>query len=123
MRVLDPGHRYEMDELDKDDSLTAILQFVKREGEKYPGNVGTSPGVTMQEVLRCIIDRAIYVNIQRSNIHTLRGINHLRSAFREFEERAAELHGRQLTNLALDIENMPTCKLCGHIQCNGECRE
>jgi hypothetical protein len=124
MKILDPGHRYQMDELDKTDNLTAELQFVKREGINYPGNVGISPGVTIQEVLRCCINRAIYINMQIPSIHTLRGINHMRNVILEFEERAAERHGRQLVYpLPLDIENVPICKKCGHIQCQGSCRE
>ena len=64
MRVLDPGHRYALRHLDGDGET--VLQFVNREGEKYPGNAGACEGTTMQEILRALIDRAAYVNGQAS---------------------------------------------------------
>lgn len=65
MIVLDPGHRYHLHTLD-DNAPQAYwpLQFVKREGAKFPGNLGHYPGTTTQEVLRACIDRAGYVNRQ-----------------------------------------------------------
>lgn len=39
------------------------------------------------------------------------------------ERRAADRHGRILKRIHhLGIENDPTCSLCGHIECKGECR-
>ena len=36
MKVLDPGHKYELAVLDGD--LPVILTYAKRIGDKYPGN-------------------------------------------------------------------------------------
>jgi hypothetical protein len=121
MRVLDAGHRYALRHLDGEGE--EILQFVKREGEGYPGNVGASEGTTMQEVLRALIDRAKYVNGQIPSQYTRRGIDLMREAIREFEMRAAERHGRSFAGLHAEgfIETLSTCEKCGHIGCKGNC--
>lgn len=62
MKVLDQGHKYQLDTLDGKEP--EILTFVKREGDKYPGNVGSYSGTTTQEVLRVLIDRTKYVDKQ-----------------------------------------------------------
>lgn len=51
MRVVDPGHVYDLVSLDG--GQVHRLTFVKRLGERYPGNVGfPHAGTNMQEVLR-----------------------------------------------------------------------
>lgn len=120
MDVIDAGHKYVLRHLDG--YGTETLTFVKREGEGYPGNVGHYEGTTMQEVLRVLIDRAKYVNAQIPCEETEAGIIHMREAIRQFELRAARRHGRMLS-APLTIEDAPTCAKCGHIGCNGECRE
>jgi hypothetical protein len=52
MKIIDPGHKYELDQLDGEGK--EILTFVKRDtpSERYPGNQGHYPGTNMQEVLR-----------------------------------------------------------------------
>jgi hypothetical protein len=65
MEVLDNGHKYRLDLLDSDDNNdTIILTFVKREGENYPGNIGSYSGTTCQEVIRALIDRMQYLQGQ-----------------------------------------------------------
>ena len=125
MIVKDPGHHYLLGYLDQEDkNKTAYGEviYVKREGENYPGNVGHHQGTTMQETLRANIHRALYVNNQKPNRHTMNGIKHMRLAILDFETRSAEIHGRELKNVREDIENEPTCQGCGHIQCDGSCR-
>lgn len=119
MRVLDAGHRYALRHLDGDGE--EILQFVKREGEGYPGNVGTCEGTTMQEVLRALIDRSKYVNSQIPCEETEQAIEHLRNAIGWFECRAARRHGRVWERPEGLIEEAPTCGKCGHIGCEGKC--
>lgn len=134
MKVIDPGHIYELNWLDVERGFEAEdfdgpgcrdLRFVKREGEKYPGNVGHYAGTTMQEVLRAIIDRLKYVHAQKPDPLNNFAMNNLRSAFYNLELRAALRHGRTL-NFSLAeidcIETLPTCAKCGHIGCRGECR-
>jgi hypothetical protein len=120
MRVIDPGHEYDLDSLDGEQSNHLV--FVKREGAGYPGNVGHHPGTTMQEVLRALIDRAVYVNDQIFSEETSEAIEHMKRAIILFELRAAKRHGRDLQwtddEMFLGIGK---CKKCGHVGCEGEC--
>ena len=128
MKVLDPGHGYEMDELDhpKMIRLCQRIWFVKRDsssnpGKKYPGNVGTHPGVNVQEVLRVLIDRMRYLNNQIPCSENDAIIPYLQECILLLEQRAARVHGRTLQRSEYiendQIELEPTCKTCGHIQC------
>jgi hypothetical protein len=121
MLVLDPGHRYRLNTLDG--FAEVVLQFVKREGKLYPGNVGTAPGTTTQEVLRACIDRLEYVNRQLPCAETEAAIGLLTSALFLLESRAARRHGRDLeATLAEIVEGKRVCKVCGHIGCLRDCR-
>lgn len=118
MKVLDPGHEYVLDSLDGE--LHQTLTFVKREGSKYPGNVGSHPGTTMQEVLRALIERAEYVNRQIPCEETFMAISLMKSALLLFELRAARRHGRPLTASVEEVvSGVGKCKKCGHVGCVG----
>lgn len=118
MKVLDPGHRYELAHLDGEGM--SVLQFVKREGDKYPGNVGHCEGTTIQEVLRALIHRAAYVNSQISCPETSDSIYHMAQAIYVLERRAARLHGRPDPGLDESVFGVP-CRGCMHVGCNGAC--
>ena len=119
MKVLDPGHKYQLNPLDGDN--IQFLTFVKREGEKFPGNKGHYSGTTLQEVFRACIERVNYVNNQIPDERNDAIIIYLRDAILLLEERAAERHGRRLSNTMLGgkvpIELRPTCVFCGHLEC------
>lgn len=120
MKVIDPGHEYDLDSLDGEQANRLI--FVKREGEKYPGNIGHHLGTTMQEVLRALIHRAIYVNGQTFCVETERAIYHMTSALYEMECRAARRHGREINFSTLEaVAGVSKCAVCGHIGCDGGC--
>ena len=128
MEVVDPVHKYILSYLDIDldtrkrheypfeDTLT----FVKREGEKYPGNVSNYPGTTTQEVLRALIDRIKYVDKQLLCRENKVVLDSLRQSINFLESRAHRLRGKVLL-LTVDeyakIEDIPTCDTCGHILC------
>jgi len=118
VKVLDPGHRYELPHLDGDGTTT--LTFVKREGEGYPGNVGHHEGVIMQEVLRALIDRAEYVDRQIPSAATSLAIECMQRACALLETRAAVRHGREIPLAHHAVYGTPH-KDCGHVGCNGEC--
>lgn len=120
MKVIEPGHIYTLNRLDGEG--VESLVFVKREGEKYPGNVGHHTGTNMQEVLRALIDRVQYVNKQIPHWRNMQVIGALRDALRQLETRAAERHGRRLQYKGPNWEKQETCSQCGHIECKGECR-
>ncbi len=122
MEVVDPGHVYSLQHIDtKQDKVVPFntLTFVKREGEKYPGNVGHHPGTTTQEVLRALIDRSKYVDNQLPCEENERVLNHLRRSLFELESRAHSIRGDIILNYDIisNIENISTCGTCGHILC------
>jgi hypothetical protein len=120
VRVLDPGHRYVLAHLDGDGET--VLQFVKRQGPGYPGNEGRSEGVTLQEVLRALIDRATYVNGQIPCDETTSALAHMKSAVHAMETRAARLHGRPPPDAEESVYG-EYCRRCGHVGCDGSsCR-
>jgi hypothetical protein len=117
VKVIDPGHVYELDRLDGDGCET--LTFVKREGPGYPGNVGHHAGTNMQEVLRALMDRVRYLDRQIPDLSNLDAIGALRDALFSFEVRAATRHGRPAPVYSEDFEYQPTCARCGHVGCDG----
>ncbi len=123
MEVVDPGHEYLLDSLDGEQMNHLI--FVKREGEKFPGNVGHHPGTTMQEVLRALIDRAQYVNNQVKCHETTMAIDNMEFALLWLEQRAAKRHGRSESFLDIErkdiISGKNKCSKCGHVGCSGDC--
>jgi hypothetical protein len=116
VKVIDPGHMYDLQCLDA--NLTVRLVFVKREGPGYPGNVGSYPGTNLQEVIRALIDRVKYLDGQIYSHHNSRVIHGLRIALHSLEVRAAERHGRELAAQSQRIECLPTCETCGHVECS-----
>jgi hypothetical protein len=118
MKVLEPGHLYELKCLDGRD--LHWLRFVKRIGPGYPGNEPPAySGTTMQEVLRALIERSEYVNGQVPCVETESAIGLLRSALVLFEIRAKRVKGKHLTVRAVeDVIDGATCPKCGHVQCD-----
>lgn len=117
MKAWDAGHIYSLQSLDGGDH--ELLCFVKREGPGFPGNKGSHPGTIIQEVLRAIIDRLHYVNYQIPDRRNKLCVSCLRVVIWLLEDRAAERRGRSLNAAVEDIETVPTCPKCGHIQCGG----
>ena len=62
MKVLDPGHRYLVHNLDakQDVDKTQTIQFVKR--AIVPGRTEEYPGTNCQELIRVLIDRVRVLN-------------------------------------------------------------
>lgn len=115
MRALDAGHVFELDHLDGD--AKALLVFVKREGEAFPGNIGHFEGVITQEVLRVLIARTQYVDSQKHFSENDDVVHHLRFAIWLLESRAKRVRGETLMCAINGIEKKPTCKACGHLDC------
>ena len=119
MKVLDPGHKYEL--LNFDGGEPVILTFVKRNNppEKYPGNVNAYPGTQIQEVLRALIERGLYLEGQIPCPETRVVIENCRDSIWLLENRHAKRNGGHLDyHLSRDfIEDVPICHQCGHISC------
>src|SRR5438552_14576746 len=114
MKVLDPGHKYELDNLDSKYNLKTLLIFVKREGDKYPGNIGHYEGTNLQEVIRVLIDRIKYLDNQIHDDRNITCIQYLRNVLWLLEDRAAERHNRSWELRHTDeLELFRVCKICG----------
>jgi hypothetical protein len=122
MRIIDAGHTYGLQELDGEGER--ILIFVKREGEKYPGNVGHYSGTNMQEVLRAVFDRLGYLDKQIEDTRNQKCRYLIAEAIELLEARAADRHGRtRPTRIESVVGKL--CPKCGHVGCtegksNGE---
>jgi hypothetical protein len=129
VKTIDPGHEYQLAILDAATPLKRLwgfrLRFVKRVGEKYPGN--TAPGgsgPTSQEVIRALIARTQYFDAQAPHGSNTLAIASLRDALVAFEVRAAWMRGDGFAAnriRALDAPELePTCERCGHLFCSVE---
>lgn len=96
MKIVDPGHTYDLKELGSDDHQR--LTFIKRSGKTIKHDT-EHPGVQTQEVLRSLIDRSIYLNSLIPCNETQDAIYHLRMALFMYEARAyrrkVQEHNRQ----------------------------
>jgi hypothetical protein len=117
MKELDEGHYYELDSLDGESGIQR-LQFVKREGLKYPGNVGHNPGTNCQEVTRTLVARSIYINKQIPCWQTWLSKYLYAGAIWLYEHRAAKRHRRKAPRFWEAVYGA-TCKNCGHVGCDG----
>lgn len=123
MKVIDPGHRYALQQLDIKPGDLQILRFVKRIGNKFPGNEPPGYcGTTTQEVLRALIDRTKYVDRRAPHEANHHVLTSLRQALIWLERRAAVERGdaeaaSAFVDMFDDIELQPTCAECGHVMC------
>lgn len=123
MKILDPGHRYALDQYGYADDKQQTLRFVKRIGIKFPGNEPPGyEGTTTQEVLRALIDRTRHVDAQDPHDDNAGVLTALRSALTLLERRAALRRGDHVSAavrimFAREIETLPICPVCGHVMC------
>lgn len=118
MRVIDPGHKYEVHVLDNKlpDWQWMHLTFVKRLGDKYPGNRQPAyPGTNIQDVCRVLIDRLKYLHNQEPHWINPACIVALRVVMNLLEYRAAKRHNR-LFRWSWRIETMLFHPLDGHVR-------
>lgn len=131
MIILDPGHLYRLNELDG--GIGVELRFVKRVGDKYPGNAAPPySGTTTQEVLRALINRTKYVNNQKRWTENEWVLDGLRLALLALERRAASARDAERGNtvatdsvlsLPAGLEVAPVCLSCGHTFCREDCHK
>lgn len=120
MKVIDPGHKYELATLDG--GLPQILTFVKRHDPKnpqrFPGNFESHPGTTLQNVLRVLLERFRYLDTQIPCLPNKVCILQLRLVLWLLEFRAARRHGRSYWKSPSFAEKAPMCIRCGHTVCH-----
>lgn len=117
LKILDPGHKYELEVYDAGNPDHTEIAFLKREGKGFPFNKGSFPGTNCQEVLRALIDRTEYLNKQVPCAETEAIIAQLKAALFLFESRAARVHDKtlSLSDLGAPVRNQ-VCNICGHLK-------
>lgn len=118
MKIIDPGHEYMLEGIGN--AVPQRILFVKNRGDKYPGNEGDPhAGILSQELMRVLIDRAVYLNNQGSCAETEYALAALRQALGWFEVRAARCRGDYVDfPHSNDLESEPVCPTCGHNCCS-----
>lgn len=113
MRVIEPGHVYEVQNVDG--IGTQRIDFVRRRNERGEllDSVGRTQGILTQELLRVAIDRTLYLYAEDPCDEDTEIINHLRAALILNEGRAAR---RSIEKLAKP-EEAPVCDIYQHILC------
>lgn len=128
MRILDPGHYFELNIYDpqEGDFPPNRLRFMKRcfPQEKYPGNTTMYSGTNLQEVFRALIARLEYLQWQDRQhgedcIENRYILTYCKSAIYLLEKRAHAKHNSKLPELISsdNICDMPPCPKCGHVLC------
>ncbi len=125
MVISENGHMYHVLDFDPKGKeparLGTRLDFFKKIGDKFPGNIGAPMwGTNCQEVLRVLIYRVEYLQNQWPCEENVRILARLRSALYDFEFRAARIKDQldAFTTLIPNsdqIEDRPFCNVCGHI--------
>lgn len=119
MKIIDPGHRYQLESLDGDHHQ--VLQFVKRcDPEKpwrFPGNTNSYPGATLQMVIRVLISRIGYLQNQIWCLENWAIIKLLCMVLWMLEFRAARRHGQPYWHGLRYAAESPICPKCGHTVC------
>lgn len=118
VRVIDPGHLFALRRLDG--AGEELLRFVKRNDppEKYPGNFSAYAGTNIQEVLRALIARLVYLQEQSPASENEKAIAHLTLGLYELEVRAHRKHGVVLDAIPEEVLAAPACFICGHTFCS-----
>lgn len=86
MKTLEPGHVYELPNLEHPGSQR--LTFVKRSSAAIDYGDEEHPGTNTQEVLRALIERTLYLNDVLPAAETLDAVYYLRMALFCYEARA-----------------------------------
>lgn len=86
MNVIEPGHVYELPNLEHPG--TQLLTFIKRSSAAINYANTEHPGTNVQSVIRALIDRSQFLNDIIPCDETQNAVYHLRMALFEYEARA-----------------------------------
>lgn len=118
--VLDRGHKYEL--LTLDGITYQELTFVKRcdltNPKKFPGNINSYPGTTVQSVVRCLLERMRYLQNQIWSLENVFVILFFRIILWLMEFRGARRHRKLYLKSLTFAEVTPMCPTCGHTFCD-----
>ena len=115
MEEIDAGHLYQL--LTLDGELRQNLQFVKRCGEKFPGNKNEYPGTILQSVLRACYARIMYLQGQKWCLENLFLSWFIVWGIWLLEFRAGRRRGKMYWHLPAFALKTSMCVKCGHTEC------
>lgn len=113
MRVLEPGHVYELHNVDG--KGLQVIHFVRRRDDEallLPEDQ-RHEGVLFQEVVRMLVDRINYLNAEGPCAENVEIMESLRRIIQLGEIRAA----RRTIEKHPMIERMDVCEICQHALC------
>lgn len=115
MRALEPGHVYQVHNVDDPERGVQTIIFVRRRGDdgRLLGDAGRHPGILAQELVRVLIDRTLYLNAEAPCAEDVEAVEKLRDVLRLFEARAAR---RTIEKLPMP-EMTDVCARCHHVLC------
>lgn len=113
MKVVEPGHVYELQNVDGDGTQT--IRFVRRRDDEalVLTEDKRSEGVLFQEVTRVLIDRINYLNAEAPCPENVEIMEALRRVIQLGEVRAA----RRTIEKHPMVERADVCEICQHILC------
>ena len=102
MKILTPGHRYELGNFEKKDAPGQILQFIEkvRLHELSPELRTVNDGTTNEEVLAVLIDRMQSLNATLASRETALAITKCQEALMWLEKRTADRLKRSVEGTA-----------------------
>jgi hypothetical protein len=115
MKVIEPGHVYELAEVDGIGSQT--VRFVRRRDDNarlLSADEGLHPGILGQELLRVLINRTLYLNDEDPCQEDIEIVARLRECLRLYESRAAR---RTIEKMPMP-ERADACPICHHLLCD-----
>ncbi len=96
MKVLTPGHKYELPNFEQKDKPGQIIQFIEK--APTPGNetrlYTVNDGTTNEAVLEMLIDRMLLMNAKLPSRDTSIAITHLEDALLRLEKRTRDRQKR-----------------------------
>lgn len=113
MRVIEPGHIYEIFNVDGDGEQR--ITFVRRrDSDGEITSQDRHPGILGQELLRVLINRTLFLSEEDPCVEDVEIVNKLRECLQRYESRATR---RTIEKFSMP-ERSDACPICHHLLCN-----
>jgi len=89
MKVIEPGHIYELENFENDGTPNQVLEFIHKESDDGVFKTMAN-GTTNEELLKVLIDRLEFLNAKMQNKYNVFAIKNLWAALFYLESRTNE---------------------------------